>query len=181
MNAIGKVDNVTITFNSIAFPDYSENHGNEGKVQKEIRSGKYDFVVAQQGPSALPATQLLLLEFASKQAEVCNKNNTRLAVHMIWLSKSTLFDLDALISSYSKAANETSSLLCPAGLARKHAWRKKTALPLYSPDNFHPSFIGSLPAAPVIYGVLMKKRILILFSMTGVFGKMNLKRLIMIN
>lgn len=51
---MAKQDNVTIISTSFLFPDYSlEDHWNEGRVKAEIDKGGYDFVIAQQGPSAL--------------------------------------------------------------------------------------------------------------------------------
>ena len=155
---IGKQDNVTITYTSFLFPDYSlEDHWNEGNVKAEIEKGGYDFVIAQQGPSALPESQVLLLDYTKRFAELCNKNKSKLALYMVWPSKARSFDLDNVISSYTNAAAKTSSLLCPAGSAWKKAWEAESSLPLYSPDNFHPSVTGSVLAALTIYKVLADK------------------------
>jgi hypothetical protein len=152
---LGKQDGKTITYTSFLFPDYSlEDHWNEGKVKAEIEKGRYDFVVVQQGPSALPESQVLLLDYTKRFAEICDKNKSKLALYMVWPSKARSFDLDNVISSYRKAAEKTSSLLCPAGLAWKYAWQLDSALSLYSEDNFHPSFIGSVLSAITIYGAL---------------------------
>lgn len=84
---MGKHDSVSIEYTTFLFPNYSlEDHWNEGKVQKEIETGRYDFVVAQQGPSALPESQVLLLEYTQRLAEVCKKNNTSMAIYMVWPS-----------------------------------------------------------------------------------------------
>ncbi|WP_428657974.1 SGNH/GDSL hydrolase family protein [Runella sp.] len=155
---IGKYDSVSIEYSTLSFPNYSlEDHWNEGKVQKEIETGHYDFVVAQQGPSALPESQVLLLEYARRLAEICRKNNTPMALYMVWPSSSRSFDLDNVIYSYTQAATQTQSLLCPAGLAWKYAWESTPGLPLYGNDNFHPSMTGSLLAAFTVYGTLAQK------------------------
>ncbi|MBL7741669.1 MAG: hypothetical protein JNK14_20790 [Chitinophagaceae bacterium] len=156
---IGELDGVTITYHSFLYPDYSlEDHWNDGKVKAEIEKNHYDFVVAQQGPSALPESQVLLMESARKLADLCNKHRTKLALYMVWPSKARAFDHDNVILSYTKAANATSSLLCPAGQAWKYAWEKDPGLPLYSPDNFHPSVTGSVLAALTIYAALIDKK-----------------------
>lgn len=152
-------DKTTIIYNSFLFPDYSlEDHWKEGKVQAEIEKGGYDFVVAQQGPSALPESQVLLLDYTKRFAELCNKNNSKLALYMVWPSGERSFDLDNVIKSYTNAAEKTSSLLCPAGLAWKYAWQADSTLPLYTSDDFHPSVTGSVLAALTIYAVLTDKR-----------------------
>ena len=155
---MGKYDNVNIEYSAFLFPNYSlEDHWNEGKVQKEIEKGHYDFVVAQQGPSALPESQVLLLEYARRLAEVCRKNNVPMALYMVWPSSSRFFDLDNIIDSYTQAAKQTQSMLCPAGLAWKYAWQSTPSLPLYGNDNFHPSMTGSVLAAFTVYGTLTNK------------------------
>jgi hypothetical protein len=155
---IGKQDGITFTYTSFLFPDYSlEDHWKEGKVKAEIEKGGYDFVVAQQGPSALPESQVLMLEYAKRFTEVCNKNRSKLALYMVWPSKARSFDMDNVINSYTKAAGKTGSLLCPAGLAWKNAWIADSTLLLYSPDNFHPALTGSVVAAFTIYGSLADK------------------------
>jgi hypothetical protein len=74
----------------------------------------------------------------------------------IW-SKARSFDLDNVINSYTKASQKTQSVLCPAGLSWKYAWSVDSTLPLYSPDNFHPSLTGSVAAALAVYGTLADK------------------------
>jgi hypothetical protein len=155
---LGKQDGVSITYKTYLFPDYSlEDHWNEGKVQAEIEGGGFDFVIAQQGPSALAGSQLLLLEYAKRFEAICTKGRTKLALYMVWPSKARYFDLDNVISSYTNAASKTSSVLCPAGKAWKLAWQSDSLLSLYSFDNFHPSMTGSVLAALTVYGSIMQK------------------------
>jgi hypothetical protein len=46
-------------------------------------------------------------------------------------------------------------VLLPAGDAWRRAWRLDPDLSLYGPDGFHPSRLGSILAALVIYGGLV--------------------------
>jgi len=168
INTIAIQDSTTITYTTLAFPDYSlEDHWSEGKAEDAISTGHYDLVVAQQGPSALPESQLLLLEYANRFQTICKKHNTRFILYMVWPSKARLFDLDNVINSYTKAAANTGATLAPAGLAWKLAWQSDAALPLYGPDNFHPSLHGSLLAAMTIYLSLSGKQTLEFISAKG--------------
>lgn len=155
---IGKMDGKKIICKSLLLANYSlEDHWNEGKVKTEIENGNYDFVIAQQGPSALPESQVLLLEYATRFAQVCQENNSKMVLYMVWPSKARFFDLDNVIYSYTNAAEKTGSLLCPAGLAWKYAWEKDPSMKLYGPDGFHPGMDGTLLAALTLYGTLADK------------------------
>jgi hypothetical protein len=155
---LGQNDGTTVTYSSLLFPNYSlEDHWNDGNVQKELQKGSYDLVIAQQGPSALPESQVLLLDYTTRLANACKQNKCKLALYMVWPSADRSFDLDNVIRSYANAATSTQSLLCPAGLAWKNAWNVDSALPLYSADDFHPSMIGSVLAAITIYATLKDK------------------------
>jgi hypothetical protein len=156
---IGVREGKQIGHKNLLFPDYSlGDHWKDGLAAEEISKGIYDYVIVQQGPSALPESQVLLLEYTRRFAGICNDNKTKLLLYMVWPSKSRSFDLDRVINSYTTAAEKTGSLLCPAGLAWKIAWQEDPALPLYGPDNFHPGMAGTVLAAMTIYAVLENKK-----------------------
>lgn len=154
---IGKRQGITIESTRLLNPDYAiEDHLKEGKVILELQASHYNFVVAQQGPSARPESQANLLEFSQKLSVECKKNKTRMALYMVWPSKARSFDFESVIKSYTNAARRSSSILCPAGRAWLVAWSRDPALPLYDKDEFHPSITGSFLAALVIYGTLVE-------------------------
>ena len=152
---LGKADSMLIEYKTIAKPDYGlDDHLNEGAVQKEINKGKYDFVVVQQGPSALPESQIVLMSAVQKYKALCDQAKTKLALYMVWPSKARLFDLDNVIYSYSNAANTHKAIICAAGLAWKKSWATDPGISLYGADGFHPDITGSLISAMVIYGTI---------------------------
>ena len=61
-----------------------------------------------------------------------------------------------MIVSYPSAAEAAGAELYPAGEAWHAAWGRTPSLPLYGPDGFHPSALGTYPAALVVYGRLFK-------------------------
>lgn len=149
---LAAADSIKLIHKSFAFPDYSlEDHWNEGRVEEEIENGHYDFVIMQQGPSALDESRILLIEYVKKFSAVCKKANAKPVVFMVWPSKTRLFDLDRVIKNYTDAAKQTGSIICPAGLAWKNSLKNKPELELYSPDGFHPSLAGSHLSALTIY------------------------------
>ena len=59
-----------VTVSSVAYGNFSlVDHWERGDAQRAIASGPWDFVVLQQGPSALPDSRALLVEYAGKFAE----------------------------------------------------------------------------------------------------------------
>ena len=81
---IGNFDSVKIEFTTRCYPNYSlANHWNKGEAQKEIAAGDYDFVIVQQGPSALPESQQLSLTYTKKFAAACKENNAKLCLFTV--------------------------------------------------------------------------------------------------
>jgi len=152
---LGKADSMLIEYKTIAKSDYGlDDHLNEGVVQKEIKKGKYDFVVVQQGPSALPESQAILMSSVNKYKILCDQAKTKLALYMVWPSKARLFDLYNVIYSYCNAAKTHKAIICAAGLAWKKTWVLDSGMELYGSDGFHPDITGSLLSAMVIYGTI---------------------------
>lgn len=159
VTAIAKQDSVDIIFKDMSIGGTSlEDHWNQGLIQTEIRNGKYNFVILQQGPSSLPASQALLMEYVQKIKTVCVINKSNVCVYMVWPEKARLSFLDNVIDGYTQSALQTQSILAPGGLAWKHAWNLDPTLPLYSSDDFHPSIMGSFLAALTIYGSIKQKK-----------------------
>lgn len=156
---LGKNDSIRIQYKTMAYPDYGlDDHLADGKVQEEIRTGNYTYVIIQQGPSALPASQVALMSSVKRFQELCAQTNqTKLVLYMVWPSKARLFDLDNVIHSYTEAAVKNGAVICSVGLAWKKTWQVEPSISLYGIDGFHPDIIGSLLAAMTIYGKLIRK------------------------
>ena len=60
------------------------------------------------------------------------------------------YALPDVIRSYANAARAADAELYPAGLAWQAAWRRNPRLPLYGPDGFHPSPLGTYLTALVV-------------------------------
>jgi hypothetical protein len=156
---LANMDSVDLDFKCICKPDFSlPDHLDEGMLQKEIATRTYDFVIVQQGPSALDESRRILLQAVTTIKNYCDMNNAKLCVFMVWPSKLRLFDLNKVIDSYSDAAQKTNSYLAPAGQAWKQAWQMDPDFGLYDSDNFHPSSLGSFLSAMTIYATLAKKQ-----------------------
>jgi hypothetical protein len=151
VQSLAKAADVDVTCRSIAKPDFSlEDHWNNGEAVRAIRQGGWSLVILQQGPSALPESQVLLREFTKRFDTEIKRAGARTALYMVWPSKERIRDFDGVSRSYTNAAVDVGGLLLPVGDAWRSAWKIDPALPLYSGDGLHPSREGTYLAALVI-------------------------------
>jgi len=146
---------------SVVAGGYSlEDHWNAATAPREILSGRWDVIVLQQGPSALPASQAHLELWAKRYAALARRGGARAGLLTVWPESYRRSALGAVIASYRNAARAASADLFPAGDAWRRAWLCDASLELYGPDGFHPSRLGTYLAALVVYGRLFKAPLL---------------------
>ena len=147
----------SLEYRTIAFGGFAlEDHWAQGDARAALASRTWDVVVMQQGPSALPESQINLREWASRFADEARAAGTRPALLTVWPESYRRGALRDVIASYRRAAAAARAALFPAGLAWQIAWGCKPGLGLYGPDGFHPSALGTYAAALVLYGRLFK-------------------------
>ncbi len=135
----------------VAFNNFSlEDHWQQGDARKALAKGGWSVVVLQQGPSALPESQVLLRDFTSRFDAEIRRAGARTALFMVWPALARKQDFDGVSRSYTAAATDVGGLLFPAGDAWRAAWKRDATLALYGPDDFHPSAMGSYLAALTI-------------------------------
>ena len=146
------IDGRTPTIQSVTFGNFSlEDHWNRGDAQEAIAGGPWDIVVLQQGPSALPDSRVLLVEYATKFAAEIRRAGARPAMYMVWPESSRATVWDEVTQSYVEAARAIDGLLFPAGEAFRSVVRPTPGLEVLSSDGFHPTPEGTYLAALVIY------------------------------
>ena len=128
-----------------------EDHWNQGTAQRRIAEGGWSIVVLQQGPSALPESQVALREWTIRFDSVIRASGARTALYMVWPESNRREVFDAVSRSYARAAEEVTGMLLPVGEAWRAAWRRDPGVPLYGPDGFHPTPTATYLAALVIY------------------------------
>lgn len=129
-------------------------HWNEGVAADLIASGDWDVVVLQQGPSSLPANRQVLIDYTERFAGLIRAAGAEPALYMVWPEASRPRAFVDVSRSYALAAEAVDGILLPVGEAWRAAWNEDPDLPLYSIDGFHPSLLGSVVGALVIYGEL---------------------------
>jgi hypothetical protein len=141
-----------VVVSSVAFGNYSlEDHWNQGDAQRAIASARWDFVVMQQGPSALPESRVLLIDYATRFAGEIRKIGGRPAMYMVWPGLDREAEWSAVSASYAAAAVAVNGLLLPAGEALRAVRAASPSMPLFEGDGFHPSEAGTYGVALVIY------------------------------
>jgi hypothetical protein len=145
----------TLDWKSVLLPGTSlEDQWRDGQARKAIGLGPWDYVVLQQGPSALDESRASLLDYVGRFAKEIRAVGARPAIYMVWPSSSRTSDFDDVSQSYRLAARQVDGLLFPVGEAWRAAWKRDAKLALYSSDGLHPTPAGSYLAALVMYGRL---------------------------
>jgi hypothetical protein len=128
-----------------------EDHWAEGTALAALRTGRFDVVVLQQGPSSLRESRLNLIEWTKRWADEARAHGTRAAVLTVWPERERFSVFADVVRNYRDAARAANALLLPAGQAWRNAFRRRAAIGLYGPDAFHPSRLGTYLAALVAY------------------------------
>lgn len=138
----------------IAYPDFGlQQHWEDGRAADAIRTGCWDVVVLQQGPSSLADSRANLLDYADRYAQIIRDQDGQTALFSVWPSAARQGDFDRAIESYALAAEAVDGVLLPAATAWLQAWAREPDLALYA-DGLHPTPQGSYLAAAVIVGRL---------------------------
>ena len=153
--ALGRANGRAVLYEQVAGPNLAlEDHWQQGEARHAIARGVWDVVVLQQGPSALPESRTQLVSYARRFATEIRKAGATPALLMVWPSRARRGDFPGVSRSYTAAADAVEGILLPVGEAWREAWRRESRLPLYGPDGFHPSALGTHLAALVIYEAL---------------------------
>jgi hypothetical protein len=159
--ALAEADKQRLRFKMIAYPDFGlPDHWERGDALKAIKADRWDVVVLQQGPSALPESRAMLLDYTRRFDQQIRATGAKTALYMVWPSSARFGDFERVVESWRLAAVEVNGLLLPAGQAWLAAWQRNPQLPLYAEDGFHPSLHGSYLAALVVYEKLFARPVI---------------------
>lgn len=128
-----------------------EDHWADGVARGLLDGGGWDAVVMQQGPSSLPDGRQNLIEWTTRWAAEARAHGARPALLTVWPERYRSAFFPAVISNYRAAAVAAHAASFPAGAAWRDALQRRPGLPLYGPDEFHPSRLGTYLAAVVVY------------------------------
>jgi TolB protein len=127
-----------------------EDHWNDTQARPLLAGARWDYLVLQQGPSSLPASQAHLRDWAVRWADEARRRGAKPALYMVWPFQGQAKGFELVSQSYRRAAEASGSRLLPAGDAWAEALRDDPTVPLYQSDRLHPTEAGSYLAALVI-------------------------------
>jgi hypothetical protein len=158
VQVIGEAAGHEIAVRSVTIGNFSlEDHWNRGEALEAIRGASWDVVVLQQGPSSLAINKIHLREWSKEFNVVIREQGARPALYMVWPEATRQALFDAVSDGYTKAAVAVEGMLFPVGEAWRTAWSMDPTLNLYGSDGFHPSQLGSVLGALVIYQQLFNE------------------------
>jgi hypothetical protein len=136
----------------IAYPNFAlEDHYDNREAVRALEEEPWDFVVMQQGPSALASSRANLIQWAGYFGELIDENGARAVMYGVWPELDRAAEFPTVTESYRLAAESIGGLLAPAGEAWQFAWAANSTLPLYAQDEFHPSTMGTYLAALTLF------------------------------
>lgn len=145
---------VAVHVAAVALPNYSlEDHWNHGPARARLRSGDWDFVVLQQGPSSREESRRHLRAWAKRFADEARSHDARPVLMTVWPAAPG-GDLPRVVESYRLAAEDCGCGLAPAGRIWMDVLRIDPRAPLHGPDRFHPSVEGTELAALAVVGAI---------------------------
>lgn len=153
--ALGRAAGDTIVVASVTRPGYALiDHlvaPTASGALDSIRGARWDYVVLQQGPTSRLVDRDSLVLVARQLAPVIRSAGARPALYMVWPTERDSANFDRVRESFRSAACAVDGELWPVGSAWRAARRADPSVPLYGPDRFHPSPLGTYLAALVMY------------------------------
>jgi hypothetical protein len=142
----------TIVARSVAFPNFAlEDHIADGTAIKAIQQGRWEYVILQQGPSAVEANRQNLIATTRYLDVLIRAVGARPALYQVWPERGNIADFPRSGMSYQMAATAVDGLFLPVGYSWLATWELAPATALYDTDELHPTPLATYLAACVMY------------------------------
>jgi hypothetical protein len=159
----GKVDTLMIAPGGKQLRD----HWEKGEALKALQQGKWDYVVLQDqsllGTSYYVeghprvVTDQFFKPYAEKWAAAIRNAGAVPVFYLTWARKDSPEDQAELNYAYFHAAQESKSLVAPAGIAWDLVRKRQPSIELFYKDGSHPSPAGSYLTACAFYASVFDK------------------------
>jgi hypothetical protein len=131
-------------------------NGGSNAVQ-QLRSGRWDVVVLQQGPTTTQIGKDSLIIWTRLFDPYIRAAGAKPALLMVWPIDARWDRMPLVLDSHRAAAESVNGIFIPAGDAWSRAHTANPSIALYGGDNFHPAPAGTYLAALTIYERLSGK------------------------
>jgi hypothetical protein len=149
---IALADGLPLEVASIALPNTAViDFAGQSSVHARIAQGGWDAVILQQGPTTPGVCRDTLVMGTIALDRSIRAAGGRTATLMTWPYEGYPDAFTWVHESAKRASDAVNGLFLPAGDAWVAAWRMDRSLRLYGPDGYHPSLLGSLLTALVVY------------------------------
>lgn len=138
-------------------------------VDKRLKEEKFDIVILQEQSTRPVIDKDIFFDSVTNLVNKINQNGAKVYLYETWGRKKGNIVLEQLkltnksmteklVESYSEIANKLNIKVCHVGTAFYNI-NNNFDIELYDEDKTHPSYIGSLLAALVIYKTIFNKKI----------------------
>ena len=150
VQALAAARGVTIEATLRAEPDYSLSDHLRNRRLAPLLQESWDWVVLQQGPSALPESRRDLVDSARRIAAQMKEKPIRIALMSAWPAQRNASMSLRAEASYREAATVIKACILPVASAWRIARARANPPPLYAEDRLHPTPIGTLLSAMTV-------------------------------
>jgi hypothetical protein len=128
-----------------------ENHLSNPTTINTISTGNYDLVILQEQSSRPVDAPALFYQSVTEFDSLISLSGAQTGLYMThgWQSRPTM--IDSVAYAYTYIGAQLGALVCPAGLAWKHAMEVDDHVQLYDFDGLHPNQLGTYLSSCVIY------------------------------
>lgn len=153
VSEIAALGGETVRVRSVALPNFAviDHALGQSDALAAIQREGWDYVVLQQGPTSQALFRDTLILATRQLNPYIRAAGARSAQLMTWPSSGQPSLFDAVRLSSRLAAEAVGGVMMPAGEAWRAALEADPSLPLYGPDGFHPSELGTYLVALVVY------------------------------
>ena len=151
--SVGLAFGDTVQVKTVAAPNLAliDHVSGQTDAVEAIQSDHWDYVVLQQGPTALPLYRDTLILATRWLDPYIRAAGARSAQLMVWPTVTKRASFDEVRRSNQLAAKAVGGIFLPAGEAWRVAWAGGSRVALYGRDGFHPSPLGTYLTALVVY------------------------------
>ena len=129
-------------------------HSREGRAQKAIAEGRWDYVVIQPQSTEMMREGEETAKYAGMFDELARKSGAKTVVFLTWAPRSADFKQEALTARYRAMADRLNARVAPIG----EAWAELARSGIEMEEGgAHPTLAGSYLATCVLYATLYGK------------------------